>query len=390
MSLWLLVPRDPLIFRDGKPFSAIPGERSKSIPFPYPVTLAGAARTRQGIDQTSGEFDKSRVKELKKVKVRGPVLVELDHHGHVDSWFFPAPADALLVMKNGTPTRYSLAPLAMPAGAFCDLDAKNLVGPAVNVKDKPLSDPPRYWNWEQIKAWLEKTTDGKISPDELGIQGPVRETRTHVSILADTQAALSGALFQTSGLEFVRIKQNGNELTKLDTVRSLALALETDADFAEGLGFVGGEHRVTHWEKAQGNPLPKLPDSVKQKIIEQGHCRLILATPAYFEQGYLPSDLGVPNHVTVTVQATALPRYQTVSGWDYELGKPKPTCRLVPAGSVYFLKLEGDKDAIANFLDMLWLRPVSDESQFRTDGFGLALFGTWGGNLRTMEMEVKP
>ena len=50
MSLWLIVPRDPLIFRDGKPFTATPGERSNSLGFPFPSTLAGAVRTLVGAD----------------------------------------------------------------------------------------------------------------------------------------------------------------------------------------------------------------------------------------------------------------------------------------------------------------------------------------------------
>jgi CRISPR-associated protein Cmr3 len=384
MSLWLLMPRDPLIFRDGKPFSAIPGERSKSMLFPYPSTLAGAVRTRAGTDLVSGQFDKNRIQVLKQVAVRGPV----DNDGQFKDWFCPAPADALLVMKKNVPTRYSLAPLKMPKDAHSDLDGKTLVGPLENIKDKPLSHPPRYWKWDQMQAWLEKPVDGQITLNELGIQGPERETRTHVSIDPGTQAALPGALFQTSGMEFVQLEREKDELPKLKEAHSLALALETDADLSEGADFLGGERRVVRWEKADAKvSLPQCPASIKEEIAKHGHCRLILATPAYFETGYLPAHLGSAHNVKVAVQAVALARYQTISGWDYEIGKPKPTRRLAPAGSVYFLKLEGDKNAIGSFVDEVWLNSISDDGQFRTDGFGLALLGTWDGSFRTMEVK---
>ena len=384
MSLWLIIPRDPLIFRDGKPFTATPGERAKSLIFPFPSTVAGAVRTLAGTDSATGRFDTSRTTEVKQIIVRGPVLVELNENGQIKDRFFPAPADALLVQKEGLIKRYYLSPLQMPTGALSDLDGLKLVGPTVNIKDKPVSNPPRYWNQKQFETWLENPTDGLVTRDELGIQGPARESRTHVNITPETLTAAPGALFQTSGMEFVQLETEKDELPKLKEARLLALVLETAASLKNGLGFLGGERRVARWQKADTG-LPDCPPAIRKKIIEQGHFRLVLATPAFFEAGHLPTWL--KKTYDVTIQAVALPRYQTISGWDYEIPRPKPTRRLVPAGSVYFLKFEGEKSAIQNFVDDLWLSPVSDDEQSRRDGFGLALLGVWAGNLRKMEVK---
>jgi len=86
----------------------------------------------------------------------------------------------------------------------------------------------------------------------------------------------------------------------------------------------------------------------------------------------------------IKIIAAALSRYQTISGWDYEKGTPKPTRRLVPAGSVYFLNLEGVAD-IEAFVNAVWLQAISDDDQSRLDGFGLALLGAWDGVMRNME-----
>lgn len=385
MSLWLILPRDPLIFRDGRPFTAIPGERSKSLEFPHPSTIAGAVRTLAGTD-AGGHFDASLISELKQIRVRGPFLVEVNEQYEIEEWFFPAPADALLVRRNGGVSRISLSPLNMPPGAKIDLHGLFLVGPAQNIKEKPLSNPTRYWTWTELLDWLKKAKDDQEFTGKLGIQGLTRETRTHVSIAPQTQSALMGALFQTSSLEFAYLKHGEDEKPQLNQLRYLALALDTEASLTEGLSSLGGERRVVRWKHIQGST-PDCPDTIKEAIIAHAHCRLILATPAYFTDGYLPSRLRNDFGIKVEIQAVAVPRYQTVSGWDYEKKKPKPTRRLVPAGSVFFLKLIGSQKAIKDFIEAVWLKSISDDLQFHRDGFGLALLGTWDGRLRTMEVK---
>ncbi len=377
MNLKLVIPRDPLIFRDGKPFTAVPGERSKSLIFPYPATLAGAVRTRDGTNSGKSEFAKNRIEKLKELKIRGPVLVELETNGNIKEWYFPAPADAVFIQKENNVNLYSLSPLNTGDRLSNIEDGLALVGASENIKDKPMSKPPLYWTWKMLQTWLENSADIQdVKPAEYGITGLERETRTHVGIEASTQSALSGALFQTSGMEFVLAQE------KLSHSRQLALALQTDAKFESGVDFLGGERRVIRWEDV-ADKFPSYSDKDMDKIIGKikadKHCRLILATPASFEQGYIPAKY------KEQVKAVALPRYQTISGWDYDLSKPKPTRRLVPAGAVYFLDLE--KVDINTFIKDVWLQPISDDVQSCNDGFGLALLGTWDGKFKKMEVK---
>lgn len=385
MNQWLIVPRDPLIFRDGKPFTATPGERSRSLPFPFPSTLAGAMRTRLGPDPVEG-YDDNRIQFLKKVGVRGPALVELDETGEVSKWFFPAPADALLIesQQQGKVSRKALTPLTLPPDAMTDLNEFALVGTAERVEEKPFGDSPRYWNWKSMEAWLKKAEDGLVAPETLGLKDLVREHRIHVSIEPGLLVSREGALFQTSGMEFVRAEMSA--ASRITQAHPLALYIETEADFKEGVDSLGGERRMVHWKKS-GKFLPGCPKEVKDKITAQKHCRLILATPALFERGFAPSvylkDFGAD------VKAAAVSRYQTISGWDYSKpkgGEPKPTRRLAPAGSVYFLDLTNVND-VGAFVDAVWLQAMSDDEQARCDGFGLALLGTWDGKFRNMEVK---
>ncbi|MCK5799193.1 MAG: hypothetical protein KAI47_18500, partial [Deltaproteobacteria bacterium] len=99
--------------------------------------------------------------------------------------------------------------------------------------------------------------------------------------------------------------------------------------------------------------------------------------PAIFTQGWHPSWLlESRDGVVLHLSAAAVPRPGVVSGWDFAKRSPKPTRRLVPSGSVYFVRIEGDDASIGRWIDKLWWQPVSDNSQDRLNGFGLCVLGT--------------
>jgi len=69
-----------------------------------------------------------------------------------------------------------------------------------------------------------------------------------------------------------------------------------------------------------------------------------------------------------------------------EKRRPKPARRLAAAGTVLFLKLVGNDDAIGRWVDRIWMSSISDGKQDRLDGFGLAVLGTWDGTFQRMEV----
>jgi len=390
MIYWLISPRDPLIFRDGKPFTATPGSRSETLPIPFPSTLAGAVRTMAGRDPNTGQFQKSKITSLLKEPVHGPLLVELGDDNQVLDYLLPAPADAIMFRKKDKLEKAEicdLKPLDLN-DIETDLADYNICGPAISKEEKPFPKPPTFWFQEKYMDWLKKTKEEEILVSEWGIQGLIKESRSHVSIDADTQIAEEGALFQTSGLEFNHLTRKKHENYQLSKVKRFGLLVSTEAEIMGGMDHLGGERRITHWQKL-GSPLPfqNCPDDIKKSILEDGYCRLILITPAYFKKGNLPTWLA--EQFDVTIEAVINKRYQGVSGWDYENNQPKPTSRLTPAGSVYFLKLPKEKEKKESFIKGVWLKTISDNDQKRLDGFGLAMLGVWDGKPRVMKMEKK-
>jgi CRISPR-associated protein Cmr3 len=382
MSMWTIIPRDPLIFRDGKPFMADAGARAKSLPFPFPSTLAGAARSLAGRDSETGIFDKSRIEELLAKKLRGPLLIEFD--GEKTEYLFPAPADALLLKKEDqedvNPEEekarlIQLKPSKLKESEETDLEDFLLITPTETAKAKPHRKAPRYWNTKTFFDWLKTPQNDDPVLAKMGHNGPIAESRMHVQIEASTGTALDGALFQTSGLEFTELKKDEKDIyPALSQAKELGLAIETDVDLRDELGFLGGERRVAQWQESKLE-LPECPSEVKSSILAQLSCRLILLTPAYFENSHLPAWF--TEQYGVEIIAAAVPRYQVVSGWDYKSNENKPTRRLAPAGSVYFLKINKD---VKNFAESVWMQNISDGEQNRADGFGLAVLGTWSNN----------
>ncbi len=390
-ATWLeILPRDPLVFRDGRPFSAFPGAKVRGFPFPMPQTLAGAVRGRIG-EARGYEPGEERWDGLKKeVAVHGPLLFDRKN-GEV---LIPAPLDAVFMKKEGqgNPRLFRLKPARPPNGILWNMPEglAPLMGDLPEGKPEPM---PNFWRWERYEQWLLESIQGEeeISPHELGIAKLPREYRTHVKIDTQTSTAEESMLFETEGLVFLyNPSENGEK--GLSAARELGLLARVEAedlplDALSGFRPLGGERRLAAWVwRGEEIAIPKPPERLIQALRQTKRARLILATPAYFDSDppYLPPM--EPGHVftlaglRVKLVAVAVGRPVTVSGWDLLKESPKPSRRLVPAGSVYFIELLGDPGtaAIKEWVEALWLRPLPGQPQEdQNDGFGLTLLGAW-------------
>lgn len=391
LTTWLIRPHDPLIFRDGKPFAATPGARAASLPFPHPSTLAGAVRTRSGAQANGGAFPtgKEDVDVIQRVlgyQVVGPFLFDTEQN----ETLFPAPQDALLLrLEPHDDTKAQRVPLK-PTTRFQDVltylpeglqEELQLVAPVTQAKAKAKPHPgaPAFWRWSQMEAWLKAPQADEVTLADLGLGRLPVDVRVHVSIEPGRDTAKEHALFQTGGLTFVRVTRRNEDGDEKREMGELGLLVQTDAPLKAGWDTLGGERRVVAWEPAPLGVLPACPPDVQQAILQERRGRLILATPAHFKQGFLPAWVCEhPSGVKLRIVGAAVGRPVHVSGWDYKEHSPKPSRRLVPAGSVYFFEiLAGDDAAVSRFIQEVWLHAISDDEQDRRDGFGVALLGAW-------------
>ena len=371
MKVWSVEPRDTAIFRDARPFEA--GSAATSLPFPWPSTVAGFTRSRLGMSD-AGEFEWTPDQARSK-RVMGPWLLELDpHSGKIIDHLFPAPRDAVFFRpedaKPGSPTvhRRGLAPRITRDDEWTDLPEDVQLVDFLERPDRNPGKPfrgPAFWSGEAMKTWLEAGRDGRgfssVDYTTLGLMSLPRERRIHVKMNAESQTADDGFLFQTEQLRF--LTSSG------DTTRRFAIALGTDDDcddrrMTRGADSFGGERRMAFVQAANQPPL-EVPDIGDADIV-----RVVLLTPAIFEHGWMPAPENLGNGVEVI--AASVDRYQPVSGWSFEHRGPKPTRRMAPAGSVYWLRIPQSAHE--------WARKhhftsISDDEQDRLDGFGLIAVG---------------
>ncbi len=396
-TIFLIEPRDPLIARDGRP--ARLGEALATLPFPPPGMIAGAARTRMASIDGAFSCAAEDLDRLVEIPVHGPLLAELEEEGDgVASWLAPAPRDAVLFGDAKLPTLHRLAPRPVLPGALAGgfrgegtLPEGSLLPGFTSSppEGKPLAHPPAFWRWSQFAAWLG--AEGQIEPATLGLGRIEPEPRVHLAIEPGGRVGLEGRVFETVGLRFLAAAPGAGPLAKL-AVRRLALGLRTPGgdlgarrlELRKELAPLGGERRLARWRPATGAPWPTLPPEIRKHIDKTRRARIVLLTPAEFSTGSLPGWSGgaVPGlsgeaaNVMATVRAACVPRPEVVSGWDLRRGQAKPSRRLAPAGSVYWVQL-GEEGDLGAWCDALWLQPVSDDEKARRDGYGLAAIGVW-------------
>lgn len=389
-----IAAHDPLIARDGRPFGL--GVRMKSLDWLYPSVLAGSFRTMLGNARDSN-FDDKAIEALKQISISGPLPF---WQGKI---YLPAPKDILVKEENKKreDKAYAIRPVNIASPDWkdcnCNLPPGSLLPSMLpeSVKDefKPAKTPS-LWSMEMMKKWLinAKGEDFESPPDPEKITGnvdflnfPQKEPRTHVKINPKLGTAEDTQLFETIGLDFsIKGKVNGIGLAARVDNEGGFMDLSTKID---QFNTIGGERRLAHWKTYGTQEGWSFPSDLASKFTGK-KVRMVLATPAIFSDGWKPgwlkgwSESEAPDYwpkgLKLRLVSACTDRWKPISGWSLENGRqgPKPIRRLVPAGSVYFFKIEGDGDAAA-IAKNLWLRSVCDDEQDRRDGFGLVLWGIW-------------
>lgn len=393
MITYLIEPRDPLIVRDGKP---IGGDAAiETLPFPFPSTIAGAVRTRMASPNGAFLFPNQNkaLDELIKIPVAGPVLTEVDASTEMTiRFYFPSPRDAVVFPHERDVTKVEVQRLVPRTeamhGLMDSLQGKGLcpIGTVTGVErtEKPFAKAPAFWNQDLFLEWLASGTlnGAPLAPSDLGLDRLPTETRMHVVMQPGERVSKDGGLFQTKALRFVH--------GTFGKPRHFALSIRTEPKEVDGhalamrdeLAPLGGERRLARWQ-ASTVEWPVLPLEIDASVKKNRTARLVLLTPAMFAHGALPDWNGKPwrnrSGPTVTVEGACVGRPEVVSGWNMRKGArgEKPTRRLAPAGSVYFVRLAGTDEDIDAWLMDTWMQCVSDDPQDCLDGFGLAVVGVW-------------
>lgn len=359
MKLTKVTSLTPLLFRDGRPFSADSDEsRARGPVVPPPSVVAGLIRTAHG-DQHGWDWSQPGVPERARgisVGFHGLRIL----HGDTREYLLPAPRDAVVHCDGDSLRTAKLAPCPLDEGEGTDLPT----GLAVLADDSRGKPVPGYdmWRWSDVLRWLR----GETVIPSMAPSPPVDE-RVQVAIDPKRRAVADGMLFT---VEF-RAWEDGRSTTDLTQFELVVAATEQPT----GVARFGGESRPVILGPLDGH-LPQPDAELRDALLQATTLRCLLTSPAAFNQGWRPQWLLTDSSLAAAnprLIAAAVGSPETVSGWDHVTRAPKPARRLAPSGSVYFIQL--DRPLSPDELSALWLSSISDNEQDRRDGFGVALWG---------------
>jgi CRISPR-associated protein Cmr3 len=367
-----LTPQDPLVARDGRPFGAGQGNRMRGLPWPLPSVVAGSFRTALVKANPNLTFDGDMPEKLMQVAVHGvfpATETEL---------YLPSPLDC--AYHKETKEIFRAVPQEIDAG--CGGDFPGELRPVMLTAEQASEDfkaetPPAWWPMGKYVEWLTSTHTTRNPEwfDATFFKGAVTEYRDHVVMNAERGAGEEGGIFTSANLNLSALSPFTTGKPKPITLSARVVGtadLPVNSDF-NLIHPLGGERRLVHWRTADSK-LWECPVSVSDALKNTTHVRLVLASPAIFNEGWKP-DLTREPFTGLKLVGASIGRWKAVSGWSLAPPRgPKPIRRMVPAGSVYFFTCE--KGAAANLTNH-WLQSVSDHSQAQRDGFGLATWGIW-------------
>lgn len=384
MNYLKITCRDPIVARDGRPFTE--GGKARVLPWILPSVIAGSFRTLIG-KKIDPLFRGELPDNLRHISVHGffPLFG--------NQIYLPKPEDCVArANASDSPQLLKVTPQKLPEGQGCDLPEGNLLpvmlSEVQSKNDFKAADIPEWWPLAAVEKWL---LNKPLELDESFLNKPEIDHRTHIAVDENNGTGIEGFLFNTAGLSLESLKRHGNK----NEYAQLSYSLKVNGDkfnvHYDGLNEkhpLGGERRLVKWESSgdQSN-LWSCPPGVSSVLGSNPEkIRMLLATPAIFTDGWKPGWLKVQTDGTIQgsppgtnlklkLIGATISRWKAVSGWSLSnpIG-PKPTRRMVPAGGVYFFnRMEGE----AGCLSGNWLHSVSDNEQDKRDGFGLAAWGTW-------------
>jgi len=370
-------PLDVLILRGNKLF-ADAGSHGEALMPPWPSVAAGALRSRilidAGIDPAA--FAASRASLAPELSaalgsVAQPGSFRIAHFGLArrpgkdgDAAFealLPLPAD-ISVDEQGHAT--TLQPTHLHAAL-----ANSHPLPLPPTLLQPAAGKPKSGLWltaAGIAAWqlgqaLSAVQRHWVAASELWSL----DSRLGIALEPGRNTVADGQLYTS---EAVALKPR---------VGFVAQITGADGLIPQGglLRFGGDGHAAS--VKACAVSLPRADT---RALASARRFRLLLTSPGIFPDGWRLPGMQADGHwhfhgASARLASAALPRLETLSGWDVALHRPKPALRAVPTGSVYWLDdFQGDPAALDALADEGL--PLDDRSR-RAEGFNNCLLAAW-------------
>ena len=373
----LIEPLDVLILRGNKLF-ADAGSHGEALMPPWPSVAAGAVRSRMladaGIDPAAFARDEARLDAALATclgSVANPGTFRIAHFGLARNTgsaeaprfeaLLPLPAD--LSIDQG-----ERATALQPTTLNTALSSSYPLAQVPTLR-QPEAGKPKGGLWltaAGITAWqngapLDAQQGHWVASSALW----TLDSRLGIALQAGLNTVAEGQLYTS---EAVALR---NKVALLVQVRGAAGLLPKD-----GLLRFGGDGHAAHIQPTDcALPVPDMAELTRRRRF-----RLLLTSPGLFPDGWRLPGMDSEGRwhfhgASARLACAALPRLETLSGWDLARRQPKPALRAVPTGSVYWVDdFQGDPAA----LDALQRDGLPHLDAARhTEGFNACLLAHW-------------
>lgn len=372
-------PQDVLLLRGNKLFGD-PGSYGESLVPPWPSVAAGALRSRMLADDRVdlAAFARGEVNHptLGTPAQPGSFAVTAFHlarrfaDGRVEILVAP-PADLVIGESEGKPSVRRLQPTALAPGLQASSSLPLLPVLAEDQRGKPASG---YWltqtGWEQYLQGETPAAGELVKSSQLW----AIDHRVGVGLDTRTRRAADGKLFSVQAVSMVQ-RQHGGIGFDVGFVAAVS-----GAGLPQGGSVrLGGDGRAAALHGCEF----RVPEVNYATLSAARRCRIVLTSPGIFAQGWCLPGVDTEGRfdlhgVRGRLVCAAVPRAETVSGWDLANHRPKPAQRVAPAGSVYWLdELDATPEPLGKLVAAgLWAEPCEDAAR-RAEGFNRFAFAAY-------------
>lgn len=346
---------DTLFFRDGKPFTLGAETWADTLFPPSPSVIYGALR---------GKYFAEHIAELKDANepddpTKG-LRIQTIALQSGNRLLFNLPLD--YVHQKGGEEKHVFLLKNTPTTPVSNCPVKNIV---LSEKEMTVENVEnglfhsgflrKYLHGQLERFHCEKLSDYLVSEPKIGI---ARQNQTHSS--------QEGMLYR------VDMHRLESKMAFEEPTQSISLFVEFDGLSIPSEGFLklGGESKSAYYTESNAT-------TMNPPQLSGNRFKLYLASPAMFEQGWLPEWIdpntleGTRGELNFRLETAILGKPIVIGGFDMKKKEPKIMRKAVPAGSVYYFRIiEGTaQDAV----DIFHHQNISDYEA--SQGFGLAFVG---------------
>lgn len=362
--MWIkIIPNDTLFFRLGRPFSMGTETWADTIFPPYPSTIFGALRTFLLFQRGSlkdfkekGYPDIGSPASKGKMKIVGPILYGLNNN----VLYFKTPYDLVQSKENKKGQKVlSLQIIRKPKLYYSEEGLSEIL---IFKGKESVEETTSYLDNITFRKYLEnKDKEYNYVPENSFYK---YEFKIGISRDRLTLTSKEGHLYR---IPLIRLNKEYGFLIKIEDVTEMP---------EKGVFQLGGEGKTVSFEKVESNPLQDLENF--NFTLNNGVFKLYLATPAIFKKGWIPEWIneetfeGEKDGIKIKLISCAIGRHIRIGGWDIAKEEPKLMYKAVPAGSIYYFKVQ-QETAPEKIKEVFHIRNISDISP--EEGFGLSFVG---------------